>query len=92
MDVFHCLTRLRTRKIIWGIGIIGSITLSPGWSGQPPITPQQQQQQQQQQQRSDPSSARAFAFLIPLRIALKRVLSLTAGSVLFMSVHAAFVL
>ena len=52
----------------------------------------QQPQQQQQQQRSDPSSARAFAFLIPLRIALKRVLSLTAGSVFFMSVHAAFVL
>ena len=54
--------------------------------------PQQPQQQQQQQQRSDPSSARAFAFLIPLRIALKRVLSLTAGSVFFISVHAAFVL
>ena len=52
----------------------------------------EQQQQQQQQQRSDPSSARAFAFLIPLRIALKRVLSLTAGSVFFISVHAAFVL
>ena len=45
-----------------------------------------------QQQRSDPSSARAFAFLIPLRSALKRVLSLTAGSVFFNSVHAAFVL
>ena len=45
-----------------------------------------------QQQRSDPSSARAFAFLIPLRSALKRVLSLTAGSVFFISVHAAFVL
>ena len=54
----------------------------------PPPPPQQQQQQQ----RSDPSSARAFAFLFPLRIALKRVLSLTAGSVFFISAHASQVL
>ena len=53
---------------------------------------QQQRQQQQQQQRSDPSSARVFAFLFPLRIALKRVLSLTAGSVFFISAHASQVL
>ena len=53
---------------------------------------QQQQQEQQQQQRSDPSSARAFAFLFPLRIALKCVLSLTAGSVFFISAHASQVL
>ena len=61
MDVFHCLTRLRTRKIIWGIGIIGSITLSPGWSGQPPITPQQQQQQQPPQSQSqDPTTKKTL--------------------------------
>ena len=50
------------------------------------------QQRQQQQQRSDPSSARAFAFLFPLRIALKREFSLTAGSVFFISAHASQVL
>ena len=52
----------------------------------------QWQQQQQQQQRSDPSSARAFAFLFPLRIALKREFSLTAGSVFFISAHVSQVL
>ena len=38
------------------------------------------------------SSGEAVAFLFPLRIALKRVLSLTAGTVFFISAHASQVL